>query len=246
MKKTILFLAFIFAFSIISFADEVNAPAAETPAQTADQSIEPAQQLPPLDKWSCFQLGFWFDQPSSTANSNVYGLKTGWPISSGNGRVNGAEISWLASGTAYIQGVQGCWIYTGNKELQGLQASFICNINQDMLRGLQAGLVNVAGNLQGFQPGGVNVSKDMMGIQAAALTNVATGKVTGTQLGFFNYSQELNGFQASAFNYSAGKSNGFQLGFVNISNTGGGFQFGVANYIKDAWIPFLPFFNFSF
>ena len=58
MKKTILFLAFIFAFSIISFADEVNAPAAETPAQTADQSIEPAQTTPSPGQMVMFPIRF--------------------------------------------------------------------------------------------------------------------------------------------------------------------------------------------
>lgn len=253
MKKTILFLSFIFAISTLSAADNVVAPAVDqTPqpvvqpvAKTAPQAVNSNQQSP-LDQWTFFQLGFWFNQPSATANSNVYGIKTGWPISSGYGSVNGLEASWVVAGTDHVQGLQACWVYTGNKEMQGVQASLACNVNKERFRGLQAGLVNVAGNIQGFQPGAVNVSNNVMGVQAAALTNVSNGEVVGAQLGLLNFTHTLNGFQASAFNHSQGKSDGFQLGFVNISNTSGGFQFGIANYIRDAWIPFLPFFNFSF
>lgn len=250
MKKTILLLSSLVALSTLSAADNVAVPV-QTP-QPIVPIVQPvaktvsADQQSPLDQWSVFQLGFWFDQPSATANSNVYGIKTGWPISSGQGSVYGLEASWFAAATDHIQGVQACWVYTGNTDMQGVQASLACNVNQNRFRGLQAGVVNVAGDIQGFQPGAVNVANNVMGVQAAALTNVSTGEVVGAQLGLYNYTKTLDGFQASAFNYSKGKSDGFQLGFVNISNTSGGFQFGIANYIRDAWIPFFPFFNFSF
>lgn len=252
MKKILLTL-FVTCFSLIVFADscpydiqcECQPCECQTcvchKSKTSDKwAAQP--QATKDEKWSFIQIGFWFDIPSSTAKSNVYGLKTGWPISSGSGFVNGAEISWLAAATDNLNGLQACWIYTQNKYLTGAQGSFICNINKKGLRGLQAGLVNVSGNLTGFQPGGVNVSKDIDGIQASALTNVAQGTVTGAQFSLVNViNNTLNGFQASAFN-TAEKSNGFQLGLINLSNSGGA-QFGVANYIKDGWIPFMPFFN---
>ena len=82
MKKTISLLSFIFALSTLSAADNVTAPTAvQTPqvvvqpvVKTAPQTVNANQQAP-LNQWTFFQLGFWFDQPSATANSNVYGIK---------------------------------------------------------------------------------------------------------------------------------------------------------------------------
>ena len=243
MKKILLPL-FVTCFAAVLFSDDTQTTP-QTQVQTQTQTSDkwaPQPQAAKDEKWSFLQIGFWFDIPSSTAKSNVYGLKTGQPISSGSGFVNGAEISWLVAGTDNLNGLQACWIYTQNRYLTGTQGAFICNINEEGLRGLQAGLINVSGNLTGFQPGGVNVSKDIDGIQAGVLTNVARGSVTGAQFSLVNVTTNtLNGFQASAFNRTE-KSNGFQLGLINISNSGGA-QFGVANYIKDAAIPFLPFFN---
>lgn len=219
----------LFSFAVILFAATVF----------AITEVQP--QASKKEDWSFIQICFWFGLPTASIHSNVYGLKTGWPISSGTGNVNGAEISWTVAGTDNINGAQGAWVFTQNKNLQGIQAALVCNVNKEDLKGLQAGLVNVSGNLLGFQPGGVNVSKDMAGIQAAAITNVARGTVTGAQFSIVNVTKTLNGFQASAFN-SAEKTSGFQLGLINISKSGGT-QFGVANYIKDGWIPFLPFFN---
>ncbi|QSH42444.1 hypothetical protein P0136_02730 [Lentisphaerota bacterium ZTH] len=198
----------------------------------------------PLDDWTFFQIGFWFDLPTCTADSNVYGLKTGQPISSGYGRVYGAEISWIAAATDDIKGAQGSWIFTKNRTIEGVQASFICNINKEEITGLQAGFVNICGNMLGFQPGAVCVSKDMNGIQAGVLTAYAKGTVTGAQFGMVNVCDQLDGFQASAFNKTK-SSSGFQLGIINVSDKNGA-QFGLVNIIKDGWIPFMPFFNCSF
>jgi len=243
MKKILLTLL-VACFASMLFSDDAQFES-QTQVQTQPGTSDKWAAQPQAtkdEKWSFLQIGFWFDFPSSTAKSNVYGLKTGQPISSGSGFVNGAEISWIVAGTDNLNGLQACWIYNQNKYLTGAQGSFICNISKEGLRGLQAGLVNISGNLTGFQPGGVNVSKDIDGIQAGVLTNVARGTVTGAQFSLVNVINDtLNGFQTSAFN-TAEKSNGFQLGLINLSNSCGA-QIGVINYIKDGWIPFLPFIN---
>ena len=95
-----------------------------------------------------------------------------------------------------FKGLQACWVYNGNKEMQGVQASLICNLNQERFRGLQASIVNVAGNIQGFQPGAVNVSKNVMGMQAAALTNVSNGRScwsSARTVEFYTYTQWFSG-----------------------------------------------------
>ena len=115
----------------------------------------------PADEYTIFQLGFFLDQPSSIVKSNVYGVKAGFPVTNGLGRVYGVEGSWFYSGTAYIKGVQGSWILNQNKTLEGLQASFVGNINDEWAKGLQAAFVlNIAGDFTGLQAGEVSVAED--------------------------------------------------------------------------------------
>lgn len=228
----------------------------------------------PMDDWTCFQIGFWFDVPSSTANSNVYGLKTGQPISSGHGRVYGPEISWFVAGTDYIKGGQASFIFCKSITQDGVQAAFGVCINQENLSGLQAtliasmnrgaldgvqcsaGLCMTEKELNGLQAGVVNLSDNLNGFQASAVN--VTGDVSGVQCGFVNctkdfsgcqlslvnISKKVSGLQASVYNQSE-ESKALQLGVINIARKTG-FQFGLVNVIKDGWLPFCPLINFSF
>ncbi|MDD5699330.1 MAG: hypothetical protein PHH77_12010 [Victivallaceae bacterium] len=197
----------------------------------------------PLDDWTFFQIGIWFDVPSSTSNSNVYGLKTGQPFSSGIGRVYGAEISWLAAATDDIIGVQGSWVSCFNEELKGIQAALGVCFSKKELQGLQASSVNICGNLWGIQAGAVNVGGNIIGLQAAAAVNCGED-INGAQFAFINVCNELTGLQASFVN-SAQKSRGVQLGFINMSRSSG-IQFGFLNFIKDGFVPWFPVLNIKF
>ncbi|MDD5596301.1 MAG: hypothetical protein PHV82_00065 [Victivallaceae bacterium] len=207
--------------------------------------------------WTFFQIGFWIDVPSSTANSNVYGLKTGWPISTGIGRVCGNEISWFVAGTDEINGLQACFLMCFSEFIEGIQASGGTSLSRDVkgiqaslgvcynqkeLQGLQASVVNISGNLWGYQTGGVNVCDNLMGLQTSAVN--CADDVDGMQFAFVNVCKKLNGVQASLVN-TAKKSNGVQFGVVNVS-TESGVQFGLVNYIKGAFIPVLPLMNIKF
>ena len=194
--------------------------------------------------WTIFQIGFWLDFPSSTANSNVYGIKTGQPMSSGIGRVHGTEISWFTSATDNIKGLQVCWCTCFSEYLQGVQASLGFNLTKKELEGFQAGPVNISGNFYGFQAGAVNLGENISGFQAAPLLNCA-GTIDGVQMGLVNLAKTFNGFQASAVNLAEENSNGFQLGFFNMSK-GKGVQIGILNYTKGALIPWFPLFNLKF
>jgi len=183
MKRTLFILTMLFA-GIMAFGDEGQPSQVVFKPATAQKQVQPAQK--PLDNWTFIQPCFWFGLPTSSQNSNVYGLKTGQPISSGTGRVYGIEVSWFVAATDNINGLQVCWIYTQSKYLQGIEASLICNYNKEQLDGLQAGLVNIAGNLTGFQPGFICVTKDLNGIQGGFI-DVAQGKTIGAQFSLVGY-----------------------------------------------------------
>ena len=197
------------------------------------------------EDWTFFQAGFWFDVPSYTTNSNVNGIKSGWPICSGHGKVYGLEVSWFASATDNIRGVQGSWIVnisqkmTGlqaswitnvSKEMRGIQACFIANVNTEVFTGMQASCVNVSGDYIGFQPAAIlNVSDNFKGLQMSPI---------------YNGAKHLNGVQMSILNF-ADSSEGIQFGVFNSSKKEG-MQFGLLNHIEDAMIPWMIGFNVKF
>ncbi len=220
----------------------ILASALGMPLQAADAADKTGKD--PLNEWTFFQLGFWFDVPSYTRNSNVYFLKLGCPASSGIGRVKGNELAIFWAGTDYVEGLQSSFIVCEDRRMDGVQASLGFCRSRENLNGLQAcGGVNMSETTNGFQPGGVNIAGDVNGLQMAAITNISKD-INGAQFSIVNSSKKLNGFQASAVNMADG-GDGVQLGAVNITNKRG-IQFGLVNYIKDGWVPFLPILNISF
>ncbi len=196
------------------------------------------------EEWTPFQIVFLPGLPSYSRNSNTFGIKSGWPATSGVGRVNGVEISWCYSGTDIINGVQASWLINNNLAMDGLQISWIFNMNRQVFRGVQAScIVNIAGDFTGLQCGGFNLAGDFTGFQPGLLGNVA-GDFNGFQAGLFNVAKNLRGFQMSGVNVAA-EADGFQLGFVNVAKNRG-VQFGLLNIIKGSPLPVFPFFNICF
>ena len=246
MKKLLAF-ALMLGCSAGLFAADKPAPAAPLPPPPPPTAaVNPADVPQPLDRWTIFQLVFLPNVPNSTWNTNVYGLKTGWPASGGIGTVSGIEVSWAYSGTDSINGFQASWVAVKSKDLNGIQATFITTLNNGTLNGLQAtGAYAKAGDVQGAQFSLISQAKEFSGIQGglalalskgftgfqASAVSIADGPFTGIQCGFVN---------------KAGKDGGsLQLGLLNMSD-GKGLQFGAINYNKDAWIPVFPILNFSF
>jgi hypothetical protein len=117
----------------------------------------------------------------------------------------------------------------------------VCGLRLDLPQGnnvevwgVDAGLVNIAGAVKGFQIGGVNLLKHRdesasWGIQTG-LVNYG-GKLNGIQGGFLN-SSSVNGIQLGLFNGyrnpidSEDDTNGVQLAFSNVSRAMNGVQIG--------------------
>ena len=206
------------------------------------QAAESAQ--PETSGWTPFQLGFFPRVPQYTYSSNVYGIKTGWPMCSGIGQVKGLEASWLLSGTDYIDGAQGSMVCSIGKKVNGLQASIVLCLNKTLVSGIQASCVfNCAGAVIGLQAGGLNIAGSMSGFQPGVLGNI-TGEMSGFQAGLYNVTGTLKGMQASAVNVAGDAQGGFQFGVVNVSGNGG-CQFGLINIIKGGVLPVMILFNFD-
>ncbi len=230
MKKFSLLAALLIGASVLCGAAEKSA----------------ADEPWPAGEWIPFQVVFFPNLPPSSWNSNVYGIKSGWPITDGVGRVYGLEASWFWSGTNLINGIQASWVLCMNEQFNGLQAAFVGCINREKGQGLQATLVySQAGEFNGVQGGLVCLSDKFQGLQAALALNVNSGDVTGFQAAGVNVvNGKFSGVQCGIYS-QVEESNGLQLGLVNVSRKKG-LQFGMLNYIEDAWIPVFPILNFSF
>jgi hypothetical protein len=232
MKKLLLFAVAAIAFSLTA-----SATAAEAKASGA----------PVYKYWSPFQLGFFPGVPSYVNNSRVIGLKTGWPISGGkNSRLDGFESSWIYSGTDYVNGLQASIFVNISKEVKGFEPAIAMNINRVSLTGIQASCAfNLAGDVIGIQAGGLNIAKSVVGFQPGVLGCI-TKEMTGFQAGLFTMAEKMDGFQASPlFNLMGENDGSFQLGLVNVATKGKGVQIGLINVIKGGKVPFIPFFNMS-
>ncbi|MCF6177601.1 MAG: hypothetical protein L3J71_17740 [Victivallaceae bacterium] len=111
----------------------------------------------PPEKWDFFQFGVWFDVPSVTRTSNVYGIKIGAPFCSGQGTVKGIETAVFCGATDSITGLQACIITSVTKRIDGLQFSIV-NYAEEV-EGLQLGVVNIA-KKKSFQIGILNYIED--------------------------------------------------------------------------------------
>jgi len=221
MKKILLF--FLFSFAVLSFA-----------AEAAPKSC--------ADTVSYFQLGFWYNFPKSQMTSDVYGIKTGWPMCAGEGSLNGIEASWLGSLTHKVNGFQASWTICYSRQLNGLQATLITCLNTETLNGAQlAPVFNMACDVNGLQASCINISNNFIGFQPAAIMNVSQN-VTGFQAApVLNVAADVTGMQAGLINTA--KKSSFQLGLVNVASNG--CQIGLLNFMKGGFLPFFPIINFG-
>lgn len=234
MKKFLLFALIASAVSSVSFLGAAEAPAAD--------------DKPTYSYWAPIQIGLFPGVPSYVNDSRVIGLKTGWPISGGRGStLDGFESSWIYSGTDYVNGLQASIFMNISKRLVGFEPAIAFNFNRVRLIGFQASCVfNLAGDVTGVQAGGLNIARSINGFQPGVLGCI-TKEMNGCQMGLFTVAEKLDGTQFSPVVNVAGETDGFifQMGLVNVATRGKGIQVGLINVIKDGKFPFIPFFNMS-
>lgn len=233
MKKFLVALAAAGALSVV--ADELVQ--AEPVAVVVVE--QPAYLTYPK---TIFQVGIFPGFPDGMMKSQVFGIKSGWPMCGGYGSINGLEASWLSSATDYIKGIQASWVFCMNRELMGLEASLGLCLNMDRGQGLLAApAFTMSGDFKGVQASSINISKDYVGWQPAAILNVSSA-MKGWQLSVItNVAADVTGAQTSLINV-ADNVNGFQLGLINQSTSG--LQFGLLNFNEKGFLPVFPFINF--
>ena len=123
-------------------------------------------------------------------------------------------------------------LYGVSKDVTGLDIGIV-NRNTGVFKGLQWGIVGMAGDFSGWQNTFVNITDGKFaGLQGWGAIYNGGGTVTGVQVGLVN--------RAEAFE-------GFQLGLVNVTETLHGLQIGLLNVVssREKW-KYLPIVSWSF
>ncbi len=152
---------------------------------------------------------------------HLYGMHVGWD--SALTRLYGMQGALFAC-TSYQAGVQTAAFALSNR-IDGAQVALIAAI-ADRVNGVQVSIFSTeADNCDGVQVSAVNQLDNSDALQVGCYNFCSEG---GVQLGIFNWSEDGSG----------------QFGLVNWQKQSG-WQFGLANYAPNAWIPFLPLFNYA-
>lgn len=159
MKKVLvgMLLAAVGICSLPAGNDVKTCEKAAVPAATAPAAASAPSTCAAPVEWDFFQLGLWFDVPSSMTDSLICGIKVGAPFCAGKGTVNGLETAVFCGATDNINGLQACVLASVSKQVDGMQFSIV-NYTEK-ISGLQLGVVNVA-KKRGLQLGLVNYIED--------------------------------------------------------------------------------------
>jgi hypothetical protein len=126
--------------------------------------------------------------------------------------ITGVQVS-LINFARKVNGVQiGLWFFPvpcnfAKDEVRGLQLSLTGN-GTASLYGAQLGLINLAGDVYGFQGGALNFAFHSTEWKSE-------GVIHGVQAGVINYANEVRGVQIGVLNFSK-KLQGVQIGLLNV------------------------------
>lgn len=136
----------------------------------------------------------------------------------------------VSGGTGAVDGVEITPVLSYSDYVYGIQCSGFIN-HSKIVEGVRCGFVNISTECtKGVQISVLNLnSQNSTGVDLAVV-NATSKNMRGVQLGVVNYAVNQKGPQFGLFNMVERK----------------GLQFGLINIIQDGWLPFLPFFNFSF
>ena len=160
-----------------------------------------------------------------------------------------------------VEGVRIDLLYGVNSELSGVDWG-LANRTIGTTTGMQIGAfpfggVNITGNLEGVQLGGlwggVNIAHaEVTGLQFAGILwgfnragSLHGGQIAGVFAGI-NIADSTDGFQLATLYNQATRMHGLQLGLVNVCRQASGVQIGLVNVIRQSELPFLPIVNARF
>ena len=118
-------------------------------------------------------------------HANVYGVQAGGLIAAVEDDCAGLSVGGLFAAADTIYGIQvGGLLSSCRSDIYGLQVAGYANDAPGLCAGMQAGLVNMAGNVYGAQIGFTNNASDVNGVQIGVV-NVAQN-MRGVQIGLVN------------------------------------------------------------
>ncbi|HBM16817.1 MAG TPA: hypothetical protein DD381_10810 [Lentisphaeria bacterium] len=152
--------------------------------------------------WPVLQLVLWPGMPPYT-DKEVYGMRTGFPLSGGTGAVYGMELTPFVCYSDYVYGLQISPFFNHTKATNGFRCA-LANASTEKVKGLQLSTFNYN-------------TKDSDSIDIAFFANITSNYMRGIQVAIVNYAAK-SAIQIGVYNQS--KTHAFQLGVFNIIEEG--------------------------
>lgn len=172
-----------------------------------------------------FQANLSGIQVSGLANvvlNNVFGGQVTGGVNLGKGALQGLQIAGLGNMVhKYTFGVQIASLWNMSyQSMDGLQLSSLMNYTRGSLFGTQVGIYNRAGSIEGKNS---YENDDPTGLQVGLVNG--SGRMNGFQIGLLNFSNSMQGTQIGLVNiYRAGKQqetrDGTAIGLLNFGESG--------------------------
>lgn len=178
-------------------------------------------------------VGAQFAGLANVVLNNAFGWQASGGVNLAKGALQGFQLAGLSNTVyKYSFGVQLAGLYNVSVEsMDGVQVASLFNITTGGLYGLQLGLFNKAGFTEGINSGDENV---MTGVQIGLINK--SGKANGFQIGILNMGGRMQGTQIGLVNiFKNGKEintrNGTPIAPINI-----GTEFHLAWYATDLFL----------
>nr|AIA10726.1 unknown Function [uncultured bacterium]AIA10891.1 unknown Function [uncultured bacterium] len=166
--------------------------------------------------------GAQFSGLANIVLNNVFGWQASGGINLSKGALQGFQLAGISNTVyKYSFAVQLAGIYNVSVEsMDGVQTSGLFNITKGGLYGLQLSAFNRAGHTEGINS---FENSDTWGVQIG-LVNLA-GRMNGFQIGLINYGRRMQGTQIGLINiFSNGRTpetrDGTSIGLLNIGSSG--------------------------
>ena len=132
----------------------------------------------------------------SVRHANIYGVQAGGLLVEATDTCAGISVGGFGSAADTVYGIQvGGLLSSCRSDLYGLQVAGYANDTPGLCAGMQAGVVNMAGDVYGAQVGFTNRGGNVRGMQIGVV-NLAQN-MQGVQIGLVNIIKDNGAFPAS-------------------------------------------------
>ena len=132
----------------------------------------------------------------SIRHANIYGVQAAGLIAKATDTCAGISVGGFGSAAGTVYGIQAGGLFSScRSDLYGLQVAGYANGTPGLCAGMQAGVVNMAGDVYGAQVGFTNRGGNVRGMQIGVV-NLAQN-MQGVQIGLVNIIKDNGAFPAS-------------------------------------------------